>query len=629
MFFLNSVRVAPGVRSALAVACGLALLSGSAAWAEDDGLPTVVVTPTRVPTRVSALVADVTVIDRTQIEQARGKSVASLLSFAPGVQISSTGGEGQSSSVYVRGGSSVQALLVIDGVPYNSGTSGAPSLESIPLDEVDRIEIVRGPMAALYGSGAATGVVQIFTRKGRTGFSPTASVAVGSDRYFSVASGVSGGDDRVTYSVHASTAGASGFSATNERNYYYNADRDGYTQRAVTARLGLKLNEDWRADANFMSSKGVVHFDDGYAFSGATLDANTDQSACVAGLALTGQIGSEWRTTFRVARTEDVSDTTVFNDPDFGGRFATNQVLLAWENQFSLPMAQALVAVEQLQQDVGGTSAGFAVTSRSIRSLILGLNGSVGDSDWQVSARQDNNSQFGNEATGALGYGYKFLPQWKATASIGSSFIAPSFNDLYYPQYDYGNPNLRPQHGVNKELSLGWADQGDELKLVRYDNRIRDYIQATQVSETVWRAGNVNGVRLSGWTLSGAWSEVVDAKRFYASGSLDWLDAHDVDTDLKLARRATRSAALRGGVEMGAVSYEVSVRSNNGSNDGSSKHLAGYSLWGASVGWAMSRDWKLALRADNIGNHAYQTAWNFNQPLSRYFLTLSYSPKAN
>lgn len=628
MLFLNSVRVAPGVRSALAVACGLTLCVGTSVWADDDGLPAVVVTATRTPTRVSAVVADVTVIDRRQIDAARGRSVASLLAYAPGVQVSSTGGEGQSSSVYIRGGASGQALLLIDGVPYNSGTSGAPSLETIALEEVDRIEIVRGPMASLYGSGAATGVVQIFTRKGQAGLTPSASVAVGSDRYFSVASGLRGGDERVTYSVHVSSSGSDGFNASTPSNYYYNGDRDGYSQRALTARLGVKLNEDWRVDANLLSSKSVAHFDDGYAFSGPTVDSNSDQSATVAGLALSGQLMPAWRTTLRVAKTDDVSDTVVFNDADFSGKFATSQTVAAWENLFSLPFGQALVSLEQTHQDVGETSAAFAVTSRSIRSLVVGLNGSYESSDWQVSAREDRNSQFGNEATGALGYGYRITPQWKLAASMGTSFIAPSFNDLYYPTYDYGNPNLRPQHGVNKDVSLAWANEGRELKLSRYDNRIRDYIQATQVSETVWRAGNVNGVRLGGWTLSGTWSEQMGGMNVYAAGSLDWLDAHDVDTDLKLARRATKSAALRGGFELGALNYELTVRSNNGSNDGATQHLAGSSVWGASIGWGVTRDWKLALRADNIGNHAYQAASSFAQPLSRYFLTLSYAPKS-
>ncbi|MGC4061445.1 MAG: TonB-dependent receptor [Aquabacterium sp.] len=636
MLYLNSVRVAPGVRSALAVACGLVLASvAQTVWAAEDEVGPVVVTATRTPTRVNKLVADVTVIDRAQIEQATGQTVAELLSYQPGMQVSSNGGTGQLSSVFIRGASSGQSLLLVDGVPYNSGTSGTPSLDNIPLEEIDHIEIVRGPLAALYGSSAASGVIQIFTRKGQAGFAPFGEVTLGSDRFYSAGAGFRGGDDRVSYSVHASSSGESGFSASNSNasKYTFNPDRDGFTRSSVTAKLGAKLTDAWRVDGSLASSKSVVHYDDGIANPGPSKDTNSDQATTVASLAVTGQLNPDWRTIFRVAHTDDSTDTKVANSDSMKGAFVTRQLMLGWENQIKTPIGQALLAFEQLSQDAGdtsiydymsGTFIGLPVTSRTIRSVIAGLSGSQGAHDWQVSARQDRNSQFGDEVTGALGYGLRVTPEWKIAASLGSSFIAPSFDDLYYP--DYGNPDLKPQHGVNKDVSLTWAQESHDVRLTHYDNRIRDYVQSTEVEPFVYRAMNVNGVRLSGWTLSGTASQDVSIGRLYANGKLDWLDAHDVDTDAKLTRQAAKSAAFRVGLTSGVMSYELSAKANAGAPDGTTHHLAGYTIWGASVRWAVARDWAMALRADNIGNHAYQTVWGYNQPLNRYFLTLSYTP---
>jgi vitamin B12 transporter len=622
MLFLNSVRVAPGLRSALAVACGAALSWAPGAGAAQDVGDAVVVTATRTPTRVNELVADVTVIDRAQIEKAAGRSLASLLSDAPGVQMASNGGLGKASSVFVRGGDSKQTQLLIDGVRYGSLTTGAPSLENIPLDQIDHIEIVRGPLASLYGADAASGVIQIFTRKGHAGFTPTASLTAGSDRYYEALAGFSGGQDRVSYSLHAATTGTSGISSTNRKvGSNFNPDRDGFVQQSLSGQLGLTINEGWRLDGNVLHSYGVNYFDDGVLSNGQTPNTHADLSTAVVGLSLTGRIGSQWRTIFRLAQSEDVSDTGVANKSYNLGRIVTRQTQSTWENQFVTPLGQALFALEQLRQYADNSSTPFDVTSRTVNAVTLGLSGSHGMHDWQLNARQDNNSQFGNEATGSVGYGIKLGGDWKVAGSMGTSFVAPSFNQLYYP--NYGNPDLKPQHGFNKELNLSWAPADHELRLTRYDNRIRDFILTSQTS-----ASNLDGVRLSGWTLSGKIQQDTPVGRAFAGGSLDWLDAHNMADDSQLLRRADRFGVLRVGLERETVSCEISVKGSTGAVDYGKVHLTGYALWGAAVRYAVAPAWTLALRADNIGNHAYETAYGYSQPRSQMFLTLSYAPKS-
>lgn len=630
MLYVNSVRVAPGVRSALAVACGLVLSAAQTAWAAEDDVGPVVVTATRTPTRVSNLVADITVIDRAQIEQAAGRSLTSLLSDVPGLQVSSHGGIGQASSVFIRGGDAKQTQLLIDGVRYGSATLGEPSFDNIPLDQIDHIEIVRGSLASLYGADAASGVVQIFTRQGRPGFAPSASVTLGSDRYYAVSAGFSGGQDNLTYSLGTSTLATAGFNATNPNvGDDYNADRDGFSQRSLTARMGYKFTDAWRLDGTLLRSNGVSKFDDGTAFSGPTPDTNLDLSSSVSGLTLTGRIGADWRTVLRVSQTQDVSDGTVAFQTWNEGRFATTQTQWTWENQVATPLGSALLALEQLKQDVGASSKKYDVSSRTINALVLGLSGSSGVHDWQLSARQDNNSQFGNEATGSAGYGLKLGSDWKVAGSMGTSFVAPSFNQLYYP--GYGTPGLLPQRGFNKEVSVSWAQTDREVRLTRYDNRIHNFIQTEKKSSS-----NLDGVRLSGWTLSGTIGQETSIGRVFASGSFDWLDAHNMADDSKLVRRADRFSTLRTGVQQGSLSYEVSVKGSDGSYDKAydadfnpyQVRLKGYTLFGAAIRYAVAPGWSLALRLDNIGNHAYETAYGYNQARNQAFLTLSYAPKS-
>jgi len=217
MFSLNSVRVAPGVRSALAVACGVVSCLPVAAWSADSEMAPVVVTATRGTARISDLVADVTVIDSARLAAASGQSLLSLLAEEPGLQFAANGGLGKSGSVYIRGGESRHTLLLVDGVRYGSATLGQPLLENLPVALIERIEIVRGPMSSLYGSDAAAGVIQVFTKRGKSGLSPYGAVTVGTDSYFQTGAGLSGGTDEVTFNAGAQYQYSQGGSASNPR----------------------------------------------------------------------------------------------------------------------------------------------------------------------------------------------------------------------------------------------------------------------------------------------------------------------------------------------------------------------------------------------------------------------------
>lgn len=627
MSFLNSVPRAPGVRSAFAVACGFVLVAPFGVRAADaDHVGQVVVTATRSPTRISNLSADVTVIERDQIDASAGRSLADLLSGSPGIQSASNGGLGKNSSVFIRGGDAKQSIVLIDGVRYGSATTGAPSIDNIPLDQIERIEIVRGALASLYGADAASGVVQIFTRRETSG-KPlvSGSATLGSDRYHGLSVGVSGGVDQLTYSVRAQTVGTAGFSATNPRVGVssYNADRDGFRQQSLSANLGLGLSKGWRIEGNLLRSDGVNRYDDGVARSGVSKDTRAELTTQVAGIKLLGQMAPGWKSSVQASHTLDVSDTTVANKSSYLGRIATAQQQLIWENQIGTPLGTALVAVESLRQSIENSTKQFPVTQRRIDGLVLGLSGHRGAHDWQLSARRDRNSQFGTQDTGSIGYGVHLSEAWRLGGAVGTSFVAPSFNQLYWP--GYGTPDLQPQRGLNKELSLAWEAGEHAARLTRYDNRIRDFILISPTS-----ASNIKRVSLSGWTLSYQTATQTGIGQLYGVGSLDWLDAHNEADGSKLVRRADRFGTIRVGLDRSVVKYEVSLKGSAGAVDNNASfvrdRLPGYALWGASVAWRVHPDWKLSLRADNLGDRTYEKIWGYNQAGAQVFLTLAYAP---
>ena len=280
----------------------------STAWAQTDATPgdagrlqTVVVTGTRTPLRVDQNIADVTVIDRTQIEQATGRTLPELLAQQPGVQFASNGGLGKTSSVFLRGLESRHTLLLIDGVRYGSATAGTPTWENLPLEAIERIEIVRGPVSGLYGTDAVGGVVQIFTRRGADGLRFDASATAGSNRYGQLGAGVRFGQGDFDGSVQVQHTGTRGFSATNERaGFNFNPDRDGFRQNSGTLQLGWRIGGGWRLDTRALRSDGVTQIDDG---PGA--DSRAALRTEVLSVALGGPVTTAWSTNLRVARSAD------------------------------------------------------------------------------------------------------------------------------------------------------------------------------------------------------------------------------------------------------------------------------------------------------------------------------------
>ena len=231
----------------------------------DTTLGTVTVTATRSPSRVADLITEVTVIDREMLDRMSGRTLVEVLSTEPGIQFTSNGGLGKNSGLFIRGMDARHTLLLVDGVRVGSATTGAPSLDNLPLESIERIEIVRGPMSALYGSDAVGGVIQIFTRRGRPGLYPNAKVTVGSNRYGQMAAGAALGEGAFDAAVQVQHTETRGFSSTRPGAQFgnFNPDDDGFVQDAGSVRLGWQATPDWRVEALALEADGVSRYDDG------------------------------------------------------------------------------------------------------------------------------------------------------------------------------------------------------------------------------------------------------------------------------------------------------------------------------------------------------------------------------
>jgi vitamin B12 transporter len=592
-------------RAARALSSLLAAAAAASVQAQSQPAETVTVTATRTPVRASEVVAEVTVIDRAQIENAQGQTLTQLLARQPGLQMSSNGGAGKTSSIFIRGLEARHTLLLVDGVPLGSVTVGTPSLDNLPLELVERIEIVRGPMTSLYGNGAMGGVIQLFTRRALQGLGASWMLAGGSQRQAKGAAGVSYGDGRFDLVANVQRSSTHGQSSTNPGVPFgsHNADDDGFQQNSGSVKLGWRLAPDWRAEALSLVSLGRTRIDDG---PGA--DALAALRNRVHSLSVDGRFTAAWAGTLSATESVDEYDTEV-SASAFAtlGTVRSQQRRLALEQRVATPLGQALVLLERTEQVVSRPGQPFATSERDIDAAALGLSGAAAGHTWQASLRRDRNSQFGGVTTGALGYGYALTPAWRLLASAGSSHTIPSFNQLYFP--NFGNPNLLPEKGVHGELGVQWSGDGQQLRAAYFQNRYRDFITAGA------NATNVRRAEIDG--LSVNWTAQFDRLALDAS-----VDHHDprvtegANAGNRLQRRARN--AVRAGAEWteGAWTHGAEFQAAGERFDDltNTHRLGGYGTLALFTRWAVDRELTASLRLDNVGDKRYETARGYDQP---------------
>ncbi|WP_137918961.1 TonB-dependent receptor [Hydrogenophaga sp. 2FB] len=582
--------------------------------ASEATLKETVVTATRVETRTDEVLSDVVVIDAEVIEQSTARSLSEVLSRRAGLQMSANGGRGKQSGLFVRGTETRHVLLLIDGVRYGSSTAGSANWDNIPLSAIDRIEVLKGPASALYGSDAVGGVVQIFTKRGTKGFHPQASATVGSFGHHEVTAGLSGGNDSFTYNLSVGSLREDGFSSTSRRiGASHNPDKDGFDQDSLSASLRWAIAPGWTTDVNFTQADGTSQFDQGPGAFNTRIESTTR----VAGWGLERKWSADSRTQLRVSRSDDQGDTygsTV--RPDV---FNTAQTQITLQHDWNTAIGNLLVGAESIKEAVSGTQA-YAVRSRTTDAAFVGLTGQAGKHLWQANLRRDENSQFGGATTGFASYGFQITPNWRPHVAYGTSFKMPSFNTLYYVSpFFVGNPSTQPERGKNREAGLTYSQGLHEVKLTRFDNRVRGFITRQPVVANVPRA------RMEGWSLTytgsaGAWS-------WYTN--LELLDARNEMNQRKLQRRADEVLSASLDHKIGAWTWGTSVQlvSERFDDAANARRLPGFGTVDLHARYALNKDWSLALRLNNVGDKFYETAYGYNQPGRAAFVTLNWAPR--
>ncbi len=601
-------------------------LSG-AALAEEAAtdLDQVVVTATRTPIALEDSVVPVQVIDHADIERSQSTSLMDLLRGRAGVDIVNQGGPGKLSSIFLRGAAANQVLVLVDGVRMGSATTGMAAIQDLPLAQIERVEILRGPGSSLYGADAIGGVIQVFTRRGGAGLQQNLSLGGGSHDLRQASAGFSNHGVRGWLAVQGAWQDTDGFNACNGDAatfagcYVDEPDKDGYRNTSISARGGYALGETLQLEGQLLDAQSRNQYD-GSLYAGNVSD-NRQQ---VFGGKLAWTPSARVAVTAQLGRNNDDADA-YYVEAGAEARthvstFDTRRDSASLQGDFGVGEDQLLSVGGDWSRDTVTSTTAYDIDSRDDTGVFVQYQGRFGAHQLLASVRNDDNEQFGNHATGSLGYGLSFGNGFKFTASAGTGFKAPTFNDLYYP--GFSNPELKPEKSRSVNLGLAQYGQGWNWGLNAYQTRIEDLIGYDGAFNIV----NVDKARIRGAELTG----FVSLYGFDVAAQASWTDARNesdgANHDNWLARRARASGRVDvdrafGPLRLGITANGAGHRFDDAAN---SVRLAGYGTVDLRVEYALTPAWTLQARAANVFDRDYETVAWYNQPGREYQLTLRY-----
>lgn len=588
----------------------------------ESTLPETVITATRVPQSLSSVLADVSVIEADEIARSGAVSLADVLVHLPGVEFTRNGGPLGTTSLFLRGANTNHTVVMIDGIRLDTQNgSGGATCQAIPAQQIERIEILRGPAAAVYGSDAIAGVIQVFTKSGQTGMQPSVGLGLGTYGTRTATAGLLGGVDGWRYALSLGRETSDGYNIQPAAN----PDKDGYSRDTASLKLGRDLVEGHRLEGTWVYTDADAGYDSTTNTGSANYpkDNRTKQKLNALGLHWDAKWSDVWSSKLGVTRARDHYQT--LPEPGATPSYDTQTTLetAMWHHTLKWGSAVWTAGVEGRRDALDNSGTTPQNTKRSQNAVALGYGQKVGAHSWQINARLDDDSEFGDHSTGTLAYGYAWSPLWRLSASMGTGFRAPTLYQRFSP---YGSAGLEPEESFNRELGLTYREGAQSFSAVAYHNRVSNLIVFGAAGPCVSTFGcyaNTAKARLQGLTLSGTtrWGDAL------LTASFDLQSPEDAATGNRLARRAQRLLKLGAETTWQGWDWKTDVllsgdRFDNAAN---TVRLPGYGLLNVGMSRAIAPQTELLFRVDNLGDKAYETAKGYANPGRTLFVGLKWT----
>ncbi len=580
-----------------------------------------VITATRSKTRQNLTGSTVTVIDREEIRLRDKRSVHELLRTVPGVTVTQSGGPGKVASVFLRGSNSNQTLVLVDGFRVNSTTTGGFDFADLTTDNIQRIEILRGPHSPLYGSEAIGGVINIITRQGTDEFSGHAKAEAGSHKSRHGRVSTEGGVGNADFSLSASRLVTEGISAVDPATG--DGDEDGYENTTVSTRLGYTFLEDGRVDLTLRSVTGENDVD------GFRDDPNAEQQrdALFLGLTVQKPITDWWNQKVRVGLQDDDLEG---NDPDTpNNNFSIDSRLTSflWQSEVQ-PVEWNTVTAGYEVEKRAGENRGTFDRDLYVRSVFLQNHLTLDDRfSLTLGVRNDDHDTFGAETTYRASSSLLFPETGtRLHGHYGTGFRAPTLNELFFSgPFGSGNPELDPEEskGFDVGVEQSFLDDRLTVDVTYFYNEYEDLIQFVDQGGFFFMAENVQSAKSYGYETTAS-AQLTD--RWSFSSTFTYTDTENNDTDRPLARRPEEKYTIRTSYRIeegfsGTLSW-VQVRERF---DTSGDRLDDYNRLDVSARYETPYDLAVTARVRNLLNRDYNEIAGFNSPGFNGYAGLEYS----
>ena len=645
---------------------------------EDERL-TILITASRFAETVDEALATVTVITRREIEEKQAETVEEVLRAVPGVVFGNSGGVGKQTSLFLRGAESNHVLVLIDGVKVGNATAGTTPFEHLPIDQIEKIEVVRGPRSSLYGSEAIGGVIQIFTRKGEGEARPRFSISAGSHDTRKSDIGVSGDAKTAWYNLGASSHSTDGYSACLGSTSPFagcfvsedalEKDDDGYENQSVSLRGGVALTDALDIEGNFLNSDNETEFDGGF-------QNETETTTRLISATATLQVNARWRSSLLVGESKDETDN--FKDGNYASTFDTTREQINWQNDLRISERTRLAAgVDYLNDKATGNATthtsclgrttptddgppeahacvgetqerriNYDRRERDNTGVFALLRTEHNANDFELALRNDNDEQFGNHTTGSAAWGRNFNNGKRMVFSYGTAFSAPTFNDLYYPknqatQYiDYtrrvfmsdgspyinrssgGNPDLKPEK--SQTLDFGFSQTGRHGKLAvnffhtKIDNLIAN--NANFIPVNINKA-TITGMEISGNARRRAWDFGVGITFQSAKDS-----GGGANDGKRLARRPRQVMTLDIARRFGKhrIGAGLFARGKAFDDAANARAIDGFTVLNLRFDARLHEHWRLLFKVNNATDRQHEIVDYYPQDGRNFLVTLRY-----
>ena len=548
-----------------------------------------------------------TVFTRADIDRLQPTSVTDLLSRVPGVQVAPTGGRGSLPGIFIRGTKSAQSLVLVDGQRIANTTSGDSGLQYLNVDQIERVEVLRGSRSVIYGSDAIGGVIQVFTRRNaEQGLQPRLKLGFGSNQTWERSLGLSGGDEHTRFNLGASLDETAGINASHA-SFPSDGDHDAYRNQSISLNLSHSFSDELEAGFNLLDNRGKSEYDNSYGrYDGATGQSlgqkpYTDYTVSSASGYLDAKLNDSWQSRLELGHSEN-RDTKRDTLSDDYSAFNTYRDSVNWQNDLTLDEQNSLIVGGDWYEDRFHGSTTFTENSRWNRAAFVQHRFKSQWFSTELGLRRDQNQQFGGQNSWSGTLTVPVNPDNDLLLSYSEGFRAPTFNDLYYPDTQYSNPNLQPE--TSKSYELQWRSQLTDSA------RLEASLYRTDLSDAIildaGKPQNVASARINGFEAA------LKQELFGWQGNLglSLIDPRDRDSGHTLARRARRTVNLDLDRQFDQLGLGASWQAISSSYDDEANRnrLGGYALLGLRGSWALNREVSLSLKVDNVLDKSYARA---------------------